>query len=105
MSDSWMARKLEAQLAGRYLMSSVLMTSTMKSDPGMPGTRPSSRGVLVSASTVFAEGGRAEGARGPFCAAEWAAWHARATPVPRPAPTIESAELLRRTLEAQVCFE
>src|SRR6202521_6107467 len=48
-------------------MSSVLMTSTMKSEPGMPGTRASSRGVLVSASTVFAEGGRADGARGAFC--------------------------------------
>src|SRR6266849_2071065 len=38
------------------------MTSTMKSDPGMPLTRASSRGVSVSAA--FAEGGRAEGARG-----------------------------------------
>src|SRR6266852_5326484 len=59
-----MARKLEAQFAGRYLISSVLMTSTMKSDPGMPLTRASSRGVPVSASAAFAEGGRAEGARG-----------------------------------------
>src|SRR5712692_3815733 len=45
-------------------MSRVLMTSTMKSDPGMPLTRASSRGVPVSASAAFAEGGRAEGARG-----------------------------------------
>src|SRR2546427_728218 len=45
-------------------MPSVLMTSTMKSDPGMPLTRASSRGVPVSASAAFAEGGRAEGARG-----------------------------------------
>src|SRR6267378_2206888 len=59
-----MARKLEAQFAGRYLMPSVLMTSTMKSDPGMPLTRASSRGVPVSASAAFPEGGRAEGARG-----------------------------------------
>src|SRR6267142_5682552 len=59
-----MARKLEAQFDGRYLMPIVLMTSTMKSDPGMPLTRASSRGVPVSASAAFPEGGRAEGARG-----------------------------------------
>src|SRR5258706_8058418 len=97
MSDSWMARKLEAQLAGRYLMSSVLMTSTMKSDPGMPGTRASSRGVLVSASTVFADGGRAEGARGAFCAAESAVWAAGVTPVAAPPATIPVRNLRRST--------
>src|SRR5438309_638663 len=45
-------------------MPSVLMTSTMKSDPGTPLTRASSRGVPVSASAAFPEGGSAEGARG-----------------------------------------
>src|SRR5436309_5089591 len=45
-------------------MPSVLMTSTMKSDPGTPLTRASSRGVPVSASAAFPEGGTAEGARG-----------------------------------------
>src|SRR6266850_7296802 len=59
-----MARLLEAQFAGRYLMSSVLITSTMKSDPGMPLTRASSRGVPVSASAALPEGGSAEGALG-----------------------------------------
>ena len=34
-----MARKLEAQFDGQYLMSSVLMTSTMKSEPGTPPIR------------------------------------------------------------------
>src|SRR2546422_8097320 len=59
-----MARKLEAQFAGRYLMSSVLMTSTMKSEPGTPLTRAISGGVAVSALATCAEGGSAEGARG-----------------------------------------
>src|SRR5881296_1746567 len=45
-------------------MPSVLMTSTMKSDPGMPLTRASSRGVPVSACATCIEGGSAEGARG-----------------------------------------
>src|SRR5712691_8253878 len=45
-------------------MSSVLITSTMKSDPGMPLTRASSRGVPVSASAALPEGGSAEGALG-----------------------------------------
>src|SRR3954463_8082708 len=59
-----MARKLEAQLDGMYLMSSVLMTSTMKSEPGRPLTRASSRGLAVSAAAGFAEGGKAEGGPG-----------------------------------------
>src|SRR5260221_13354033 len=45
-------------------MSSVLITSTMKSDPGVPLTRASSRGVPVSASAALPEGGSAEGALG-----------------------------------------
>src|SRR6266853_3360416 len=45
-------------------MSSVLITSTMKSDPGMPLTRASSRGVPVSASAALPDGGSAEGALG-----------------------------------------
>jgi hypothetical protein len=39
ISDSWIALKLEAQFADRYLMPSVLMTSTMKSEPGTPPMR------------------------------------------------------------------
>src|SRR6266478_323982 len=45
-------------------MPSVLITSTMKSDPGVPLTRASSRGVPVSASAALPEGGSAEGALG-----------------------------------------
>src|SRR6267143_841893 len=45
-------------------MPSVLITSTMKSEPGMPLTRASSRGVPVSASAALPEGGSAEGALG-----------------------------------------
>src|SRR3954469_7037585 len=64
-----MARKLDAQFEGMYLMPSVLMTSTMKSDPGNPLTRASSRGEADSAAAVFAEGGNAEGALGGASAA------------------------------------
>src|SRR5258706_9625101 len=45
-------------------MPSVLITSTMKSDPGVPLPRAGSRGVPVSASAAFPEGGSAEGALG-----------------------------------------
>src|SRR5262249_27839493 len=56
-----MARKLEAGFDGRYLMSSVLMTSTMKSDPATPPMRGSSFGVPVSAAATCIEGGSADG--------------------------------------------
>src|SRR5712691_53897 len=58
-----MARKLEAQFDGRYLMSSVLMTSTMKSEPGTPPMRGNSLGVWVSAAATCIEGGSADGTR------------------------------------------
>ena len=35
-----MALKLDAQLDGMYLISKVLITSTMKSEPALPWTRP-----------------------------------------------------------------
>src|SRR3954465_6302108 len=65
MSDSWIARKLEAQLAGRYLMPSVLITSTMKSEPGTPPMRLAtcSPGACVSAAATCMVGGSADGAR------------------------------------------
>src|SRR5262249_2102257 len=59
-----MARKLEAGLDGRYLMSSVLMTSTRKSDPATPPIRDSSCGVPVSAAATCMVGGNAEGRAG-----------------------------------------
>src|SRR5712692_8637238 len=64
MSDSWMARKLEAGFDGRYLISSFLMTSTMKSEPGTPLTRDNSFGVAVSAAATCMVGGSADGRRG-----------------------------------------
>src|SRR3954466_9648478 len=66
ISDSWIALKLDAQFAGRYLMPSILMTSTMKSEPGTPPMRelsPFSTGLPVSAAAICALGGRAEGTR------------------------------------------
>src|SRR3981081_1156557 len=56
-----MARKLEAQFEGQYLMSSVLITSTMKSEPGTPPIRGNSFGVPVSAAATCIEGGSADG--------------------------------------------
>src|SRR5436305_10668127 len=58
-----MARKLEAGFDGRYLMSRVLITSTMKSEPGTPPIRGSSFGVPVSAAATCIVGGSAEGRR------------------------------------------
>src|ERR1700716_2603120 len=59
-----MARKLEAQFEGQYLMSSVLITSTMKSEPGTPPIRGNSFGVPVSAAATCILGGSADGRRG-----------------------------------------
>src|SRR5215472_5903459 len=58
-----MPRKLDAGFEGRYLMSRLLMTSTMKSDPATPWMRPKSFGVAVSAAATRMLGGSAEGAR------------------------------------------
>src|SRR5216684_4825813 len=85
-----MARKLEAGLDGRYLMSSVLMTSTMKSDPATPPIRDSSCGVPVSAAATCMVGGSAEGRAGlapvavvaPFAAGGVTAVAAPATATP-----------------------
>src|SRR5215510_6347335 len=59
-----MPRKLDAGLDGRYGMSSVLMTSTMKSDPAGPLVCGTGGGVPVSAATMRADGGSADGSRG-----------------------------------------
>src|SRR5438105_15533120 len=58
-----MPRRLEAGFAGRYLMPSVLMTSTMKSEPGMPLMRDNS---LAGAASPAAScvGGIIAGAAG-----------------------------------------
>src|SRR5258707_8490518 len=74
-----MARKLEAQFEGQYLMSSVLITSTMKSDPGTPPIRGSSFGVPVSAAATCILGGSADGRRGGSALGEVAGVAAFAT--------------------------
>src|SRR5262249_23229465 len=56
-----MPRKLEAGLDGRYLISGVLMTSTVKAGPAVPPIRGNSGGVPVSAATIRMVGGSAEG--------------------------------------------
>src|SRR5262245_11486321 len=60
-----MPRKLEAGFDGRYLISSVLMTSTMKSEPATPPIRApaTSFGVPVSAAATCIDGGSADGSR------------------------------------------
>src|SRR5260370_42139888 len=58
-----MARKLDAQFDGQYLISSVLITSIMKSEPATPPMRGSSFGVPVSAAATCQVGGSAEGTR------------------------------------------
>src|SRR5260221_10481667 len=68
-----MARKLEAGFDGRYLISRVLMTSTMKSEPGTPPIRGSSFGVAVSAIATCMVGGSADGRRGALMDASVAA--------------------------------
>src|SRR5260370_24375055 len=68
-----MARKLEAGFDGRYLISRVLMTSTMKSEPGTPPIRGSSFGVAVSAIATCMVVGSADGRRGAVMDASVAA--------------------------------
>src|SRR5262245_17060812 len=60
-----MPRKLDAGFDGRYLMSRVLMTSTMKSEPGTPPMRAPAKsfGVPLSAAATCIVGGKAEGGR------------------------------------------
>src|SRR5271168_1444290 len=88
-----MPRKLDAGLAGRYLMSSVLMTSTMKSEPGVPLSRDGMTGVPVSAAATWAFGGNADGRCCGVCGAVEAAadFTAPAAPV-----TAAAARNLRR---------
>ena len=81
-----MPRKLEAQFAGRYLISSVLMTSTMKSEPALPPIRANSFGVPVSAAMVRYDGGSAEGNRdGTLVGAAFAVLRGGVTAVAAPA--------------------
>src|SRR5262245_3663153 len=94
-----MARKLEAGLDGRYLISSVLMTSTMKSEPGTPPMREldSSFGVPLSAAATCIVGGSAEGRRGAALVAAVVAACAGDTAVAAPATAAPARNLRRLT--------
>src|SRR5262249_37967758 len=72
-------------------MSSVLITSTMKSEPGLPGTRGSSPGGCVSAAAICIVGASAEGTRG----AGSAAFATGVTAVAAPAATTPVRNLRR----------
>src|SRR6185503_9740595 len=99
-----MARKLEAQFDGRYLMSSVLMTSTMKSEPATPPIRfISFSGVPVSAAMVQAVGGKAEGRRAAAVFAAGVAFAVGAVTAPAAAPATATPfrKLRRSTFEAE----
>src|SRR5437660_10017470 len=88
-----MPRKLEAGLDGIYLICSVLITSTMKSEPATPPMRAPamSFGVAVSAAATCMLGASAEGNRsglalpGPGCVAALAPWGVTAHAAPAPA--------------------
>src|SRR5258708_38863585 len=93
-----MARKLEAGFDGRYLISRVLMTSTMKSEPGTPPIRGSSFGGAVSAIATCMVGGSADGRRGAVMDASVAAAAFAAgggSPVCAPATTGPARQLRR----------
>src|SRR6266511_1038381 len=100
-----MPRKLEAGLDGRYLISRVLMTSTMKSEPGTPPMREldSSFGVPLSAAAICIVGGSAEGRRGAALVDAVVAACAGGTAVAAPA-TATPARNLRRLTSGCGCF-
>src|SRR5471030_567906 len=100
MSDSWIARKLDAQFDGRYLISSFLMTSTMKSEPAVPPIRAMSFGVPVSAAIVCAVGGSDEGKRtGAVPAAAVAACGVTVLAAPASATPVRNLRRSTLTLE------
>src|SRR5208282_2329915 len=88
-----MPRKLEAGLAGRYLMSSVLMTSTMKSEPGVPLSCDGICGVPFSTAATWAFGGSADGNR---CCASGAVADLAGVTAPVAPATAAAARNLRR---------
>src|SRR5215472_7128634 len=105
MSDSCSPRKLDAGFDGIYLMSSVLMTSTMKSEPATPPMRGSSFGAAVSAAATRMVGGSADGTRGRTEAldAEAAVACGDATAVAAPV-TAAAARNPRRLILGRACF-
>src|SRR6266545_381491 len=100
-----MPRKLEAGLEGRYLILRVLITSTMKSEPGTPPMREvdNSFGVPLSAAAICIVGGSAEGRRGTASVGAVVAACAGGTAVAAPA-TAAPARNLRRLSSGCGCF-
>src|SRR5262245_21050444 len=86
-------------------MSSVLMTSTMKSEPGTPPMREvdNSFGVPISAAATCAVGGSAEGIRGAAPVEALVAAFAGGTAV-APLATATPAKNLRRLTAACECL-
>src|SRR5215472_18117166 len=86
-------------------MSSVLMTSTMKSEPGTPPMREvdNSFGVPISAAATCAVGGSAEGIRGAAPVEALVAALAGGTAV-APLATATPAKNLRRLTAACECL-
>src|SRR5262245_49194441 len=79
-------------------MSSVLMTSTMKSDPAGPLVWGIGGGVPVSAATMRAVGGKADGSRGGGVVDGAAGAAAGATVVAAPATATPARNLRRLNL-------
>src|SRR5260221_5236360 len=94
-----MPRELEAQFDGAYLISSVLITSTMKSEPGVPPMRDvdNSFGVPLSAAATCAVGGSAEGRLGAALAEAVVAACAGGTADAAPATATPATNLRRLT--------
>src|SRR5258706_10379869 len=94
-----MPRKLDAGLDGRYLISRVLMTSTMKSDPGTPPMRAcdNSFGVPLSAAATCIVGGNAEGRRAAALVDAVVAACAGGTALAAPATATPARNLRRLT--------
>src|ERR1700722_16282122 len=97
-----MPRKLEAGLHGRYLMSSDLITSTMKSEPAAPSFAPagSAFGVPTSAAATIADGRAADGTGRAMGVSAVAAASAGAAPVAAAPATAAPVKNLRRLTSA-----
>src|SRR5262249_24160142 len=92
-----MARKLDAGFDGRYLMSSVLMRSTMKSEPATPPIRGNSCGVPDSTAATCMFGGSADGRGADAASVECAAFATGLAAVAAPATATPARNLRRLT--------
>src|ERR1700719_2141477 len=88
-----MPRELEAGLAGGYLMSRVFISSTMKSEPGVPLSRDGNGAAPVSVAATRAFGGSADGS---FCWGSAAAAAVAGLTAPLAPATAAAVRNLRR---------